>query len=101
MRFWRYLLNLSKVRHLENRPHFGIILRISFANKQGLTVLFEDDPPLFNQYGSILVNPKRHLHVNALAGQKFIDWMIGKEGQSAIASFRRGGHQLFFPNATP
>jgi len=74
---------------------------ISFANKQGLNVLFEDDPPLFNQYGIILVNPNRHLHVNALAGQKFIDWMIGKEGQSAIASFRRGGHQLFFPNATP
>ena len=74
---------------------------ISFANKQGLNVLFEDDPPLFNQYGIILVNPNRHLHVNALAGQKFIDWMIGKEGQSAIASFRRGGHQLFFPNAMP
>ncbi|MAF07768.1 MAG: sulfate transporter [Acidiferrobacteraceae bacterium] len=74
---------------------------ISFANKRGLKVLYEDDPPLFNQYGIILINPKRHPHVNALAGQKFIDWMIGKEGQRAIASFRSGGQQLFFPNASP
>ena len=74
---------------------------ISFANKQGLTVLYEDDPPLFNQYGIILVNPKKHSHVNAQAGQTFIDWMIGEAGQNAIASFRRAGQQLFFPNASP
>ena len=74
---------------------------IGFANKQGLKVLYEDDPPLFNQYGIILVNPKKHPHVNAQAGQTFIDWMIGKEGQHAIAGFRRAGQQLFFPNALP
>tara|TARA_Y100001960_G_scaffold328540_2_gene417559 strand:+ start:516 stop:1406 length:891 start_codon:yes stop_codon:yes gene_type:complete len=73
---------------------------IGFANKQGLEVLYEDDPPLFNQYGIILVNPKKHPHVNAQAGQTFIDWMIGEEGQNAIASFRRAGQQLFFPNAS-
>ena len=74
---------------------------ISFANKQGLQVLYEDDPPLFNQYGIILVDAKRHPHVNAKAGQVFIDWMIGKAGQTAIANFRRAGQQLFFPNASP
>ena len=74
---------------------------LSFANKQGLKVLYEDDPPLFNQYGIILVSPKRHPHVNAEAGQTFIDWMIGEEGQNAIANFRRTGQQLFFPNASP
>ena len=74
---------------------------ISFANKQGLKVLYEDDPLLFNQYGIILVNPKKHPHVNAEAGQTFIDWMIGEEGQNAIANFRRTGQQLFFPNASP
>ena len=74
---------------------------ISFANKQDFTVLYEDDPPLFNQYGIILVDAKKHPHVNAKAGQIFIDWMIGKAGQTAIAGFRRSGQQLFFPNASP
>ena len=74
---------------------------ISFANKQGLRVLYEDDPPLFNQYGIILVDSKKHPHVKAQAGQVFVDWMIGKAGQTAIANFRRSGQQLFFPNASP
>ena len=74
---------------------------ISFANKQGLRVLYEDDPPLFNQYGIILVDSKKHPHVKAEAGQVFVDWMIGKAGQTAIANFRRSGQQLFFPNASP
>ena len=74
---------------------------ISFANKQGLRVLYEDDPPLFNQYGIILVDSKKHPHVKAQAGQVFVDWMIGKAGQMAIANFRRSGQQLFFPNASP
>ena len=74
---------------------------ISFANKQGLRVLYEDDPPLFNQYGIILVDSKKHPHVRAKAGQAFVDWMIGKAGQTAIANFRRSGQQLFFPNASP
>ena len=74
---------------------------ISFANKQGFTVLYEDDPPLFNQYGIILVDSKKHPHVKAQAGQVFVDWMIGKAGQTAIANFRRSGQQLFFPNASP
>ena len=74
---------------------------ISFANKQGLRVLYEADPPLFNQYGIILVDSKKHPHVKAKAGQVFVDWMIGKAGQAAIANFRRSGQQLFFPNASP
>ena len=74
---------------------------ISFANKQGLKVLYEDDPPLFNQYGITLVDPKKHPHVNVKAGQAFVDWMTGEAGQTAIAGFRRSGQQLFFPNASP
>ncbi|MEK9744184.1 MAG: substrate-binding domain-containing protein, partial [Gammaproteobacteria bacterium] len=62
---------------------------------------FEGDQTLFNQYGIILVNPAKHPHVRAQAGQQFIDWMISPEGQHAIASYRRNGKQLFFPNAAP
>ncbi len=72
---------------------------LAFNNKRSLTIISEGDPLLFNQYGVILVNPKKHPHINAKAGQIFIDWLVGKEGQSAIAAYKLKGKQLFFPNA--
>ena len=72
---------------------------IVFDNKGDLTVHVEGDARLFNQYGVILVNPRKHPHVKAAAGQAFIDWLLGPEGQRAIASFKVDGRQLFFPNA--
>ena len=72
---------------------------ISFGNKDGMKVLVEGDPRLFNQYGVILVNPEKHAHVKAKEGQAFIDWLTGPEGQAAIAGFKLEGQQLFFPNA--
>ncbi len=72
---------------------------ISFKNKDDFTVLVEDDPKLFNQYGVILVNPHKHPRVKAKAGQAFIDWITGPEGQSAIAEYKIDGQQLFYPNA--
>jgi tungstate transport system substrate-binding protein len=72
---------------------------ISFNNKADLAILTEGDPALFNQYGVILVNPAKHPHVKAKAGQAFIDWLISPEGQAAIASYKIDGQQLFFPNA--
>ena len=72
---------------------------ISFKNRQDLIVLVEGDKRLFNPYGVILVNPARHPHVKAKAGQAFIDWLVSPEGQSAIAAFKIEGQQLFFPSA--
>ena len=72
---------------------------VAFANKGDLEILVHGDPRLRNPYGVILVNPARHPHVNARAGQAFIDWLISEPGQRAIASFRVGGEQLFFPDA--
>jgi tungstate transport system substrate-binding protein len=72
---------------------------IAFKNKRDLEILVQGDKRLFNQYGVILVNPQKHPHVKAQAGQAFIDWLLGKEGQAAIASYRLNGQQLFFPNA--
>ncbi|MES0825318.1 substrate-binding domain-containing protein [Ruegeria sp. SCP11] len=71
----------------------------SFGNKGNLEVLVEGDPRLFNQYGVILVNPEKHPRVRAAAGQRFIDWLTGPDGQAAIASYKLDGQQLFFPNA--
>ncbi|WP_170397997.1 extracellular solute-binding protein [Ruegeria arenilitoris] len=71
----------------------------SFGNKGKLEVLVEGDPRLFNQYGVILVNPEKHPRVRAAAGQRFIDWLTGPDGQAAIESYKLEGQQLFFPNA--
>jgi tungstate transport system substrate-binding protein len=73
---------------------------ISFENRRDLEILVEGDDRLFNQYGVILVNPERHPHVKAEAGQAFIDWLISPQGQRAIGSYELRGEQLFFPNAT-
>ena len=72
---------------------------ISFGNKGNFQIAVEGDESLFNQYGVILVNPDKFPNVKAEEGQAFIDWLLSKEGQQAIASFKVDGQQLFFPNA--
>ncbi len=72
---------------------------LSFRNRGDMVVLVEGDTRLFNQYGVMVVNPARHSHVKAADAQKFVDWVVSAPGQAAIASYRIGGQQLFFPNA--
>jgi tungstate transport system substrate-binding protein len=74
---------------------------LSFKNRGDLVILVEGDTRLFNQYGVMLVNPAKHAHVKTEAGQKFVDWVISPAGQSAIAAYKIGGEQLFFPNYKP
>jgi tungstate transport system substrate-binding protein len=65
-----------------------------------MTIVLEGDPILFNQYGIMVVNPEKHAHVKYNDAKKFVDWLISKEGQDAIASFKdKAGNQLFVPNA--
>ncbi|MFD0669777.1 substrate-binding domain-containing protein [Ramlibacter sp. MAHUQ-53] len=73
---------------------------LSFRNRADLAVLVEGDPRLFNPYGVMAVNPAKHPHVKAAQAQKFIDWLVSPAGQAAIAAYRIGGEQLFFPNAS-
>jgi len=72
---------------------------ISFKNRGDLTIVVEGDKRLFNQYGVILVNPEKHKHVKKDLGQAFIDWVVSLDGQKAIADYKIGSEQLFFPNA--
>jgi tungstate transport system substrate-binding protein len=72
---------------------------LSFKNRGELTILVEGDKRLFNQYGVMLVNPARHPHVKQKEGMAFIDWLVSREGQDAIAAYKINGEQLFFPNA--
>jgi len=72
---------------------------LAFKNRGDLTIVVEGDKRLFNQYGVILVNPEKHQHVKKDQGQAFIDWVVSPDGQKAIADYKIGSDQLFFPNA--
>ena len=72
---------------------------LAFRNRQTLRVLAEGDARLHNPYGVIAVNPVRHRHVNAEGARRFVAWLVGPEGQAAVASFRIAGEALFFPSA--
>lgn len=73
---------------------------LNFKNRADLAVLVEGDKRLFNQYGVMLVSAAKHPQVKTAEGQKFVDWVTGPAGQAAIAGYKIGGEQLFFPNAT-
>ena len=72
---------------------------LSFKNRGDLMIVVEGDRKLFNQYGVMLVNPERFPQIKKVFGQTLIAWLISKDGQSAIASYKIDGEQLFFPNA--
>ena len=72
---------------------------LNFRNRGDLVVLVEGDRRLFNQYGVMAVSAAKHPHVKAAEAQKFVDWVISPAGQAAIAAYKVGGQQLFFPNA--
>jgi tungstate transport system substrate-binding protein len=71
----------------------------SFGNRQELEVVFEGDPVLFNQYGSVRLNPERFPHLKHELAAQWHEWLLSDAGQSAIASFAPDGEPLFFPNA--
>jgi tungstate transport system substrate-binding protein len=72
---------------------------LAFKNRGELVVAVEGDKRLFNQYGVMLVNPQKHPAVKQQLGQQFIDWLVSPGGQGAIAGYKIGGEQLFYPNA--
>ena len=69
----------------------------SFKNRQDLEILAGGDPALFNPYGSILVNPAKGAHTKAADARTWHEWLMSEVGRKAIASFKIGGEQLFFP----
>lgn len=72
---------------------------LAFRNRGALEVLVEGDRRLVNQYGVIVVDPRRHPHVKAALAQAFADWLVAPAGQAAIGSYRIAGEAVFVPNA--
>jgi len=64
---------------------------LSFKNRGDLAILVEGDQIM-------LVNPAKHPSTKVDLGNAFIDWVASPRGQQAIADYKVGGQQLFFPN---
>lgn len=78
----------------------GTWLATKDKDKLEMIIVLEGDPILFNQYGVMAVNPQKHKHVKYKESMEFINWIISREGQRMIGSFKdRHGNQLFYPNA--
>lgn len=78
----------------------GTWLATKDKDKLEMIIVHKGDTTLFNQYGVMAVNPEKHKHVKYKEAMEFVNWMISKEGQQAIASFKDSlGNQLFYPNA--
>jgi len=69
----------------------------NFKNRQGLEILTEGDPALFNPYGSILVNPAKWPQVKIGDARIWHEWLTTKPGLDAITSYKINGEELFFP----
>ncbi|MCF6204229.1 MAG: substrate-binding domain-containing protein [Methylococcaceae bacterium] len=71
---------------------------LAYSDKITLTVLSEGDSLLYNPYHVMAVNPKKHPAVHYAFAQKYINFLIGNEGQSIIKNFRLKGLLLFYPD---
>ncbi len=78
----------------------GTWLALKDKEKLDLTIIFQGDPLLFNQYGAMAVNPAKHPHAQYKDAMVFVRWLISDAGQQVIGSFKDArGNKLFIPNA--
>lgn len=78
----------------------GTWLATKDKDKLDMIIILEGDPTLFNQYGVMAVNPEKFKTVKYKEAMEFVNWIISKEGQDAVGSFKdKNGNQMFIPNA--
>ncbi len=78
----------------------GTWLATAGKDKLDMVIVLEGDPTLFNQYGVMVVNPDKFKTVKFKEAMEFVNWIISKEGQDVVASFKdKNGNALFVPNA--
>ena len=71
---------------------------LSFNAKENLKIVCENLPPLFNQYGVILINEKLNSKLNIKDAEIYINWIISDVAKKLINNFKKNGEQLFFFN---
>jgi tungstate transport system substrate-binding protein len=72
---------------------------LNFKNKQGLEILSEVDPALFNPYGSILINPANRPNAKFGDAKIWHEWLTTTPGLNAILSYRINGEEPFLRRA--
>ena len=72
---------------------------LKFGNKDGMSILFEGDPAMFNQYAYLPVNPARYDHIKAGAAARLEDWLVSERAEVLINGYRVADEQLFTFNA--
>ncbi|MGL4613793.1 MAG: substrate-binding domain-containing protein [Shewanella sp.] len=68
---------------------------VAYKTKLDLGVDFEGGKSLANPYQIIQINPAKYPDLNHKGAKAFSDWLISKEGQQMINSFKVEGEQLF------
>ncbi len=71
---------------------------ISFNRKENLKIICEDKPPLFNQYGLILVDPKINKNLDVESAKLYVNWLLSNNGKNLINNYKINDQQLFFYN---
>ena len=71
---------------------------ISFNSKKNLKIVCENLPPLFNQYGVILIDSKLNSNLNFKDAAVYMNWIISDEAKKLINNYKKNGEQLFFFN---
>lgn len=81
----------------------GTYLKYKYSRKQGLDleVLCQGDQRLFNPYGIIPINPKKHPYVKFDLADRLASWLVSPKAQALIANYRIAGRQAFCPDAIP
>jgi tungstate transport system substrate-binding protein len=78
----------------------GTWLATRDKDKLDMAVVLEGDTTLFNQYGVMAVNPEKFKTAKFKEAMEFVNWIISKEGQDVVASYKdKNGNALFIPNA--
>lgn len=77
----------------------GTFLR--YESRLDLKTLFRGDPILRNNYSVIALNPDKFPKIKYRAAMDFIAFVTSSEGQHLIASYKKHGINLFYPDAVP
>ena len=74
---------------------------LSYGNKTGMKIVVEGDRRMLNLYDVILLNPQTRPQAKQAPAHRLADWLASPEGQTAIASYTKGGQKLFHPETDP
>lgn len=72
---------------------------LNFGNKDGLALLYQGDPALFNQYALLPVNPDKNPRVRNDLAMQLEDWLTSPRAAELINGYTINGEPLFVFNA--